>query len=239
LNINYWESNIRDKEDDLAIQIMQIAKRAGVQQLIYSALPHVEAITRGNLKVQHFSTKGRAMEECKRMGFQCVTYLLPSFYYSNWFIFFPPQVEQDGGLTWTIPGRGNQFSSYDAYSDTGRAVRAILENPNDFNCKHVCLEGDCLKVTEVMDRISAVAGRKVKCRFVEYDKFAEMRREGGRENAEMFQWFDNYGYFGPTYDRKDCIKWNKNRDPQMKSFFEWLQTGTWRDLLNKFHGIRL
>jgi nucleoside-diphosphate-sugar epimerase len=237
LNLNYFDPNLREREEIVAKQIMQIAKAKGVMHMIYSALPQVDFITHGDVRLPQFSMKGKAMDFCKTLGFRYLSFVLPSFYYSNWFAFFPPRKLEDGSLLWSIPGEGNGFSSYDACDDTGRCVRAILENPEVYNGKLVCIQGDHLTVREAMDEISKCVNLNVKCQFLDYENYCTLG--GHRENAEMFKWFDKYGFFGPCAQSKDCVLWNKERDPNMRSFSEWLQTGEYKSLLETCAGIKL
>lgn len=237
LNLNYFDPNLREREEEVAKQIMQIAKAKGVMHLIYSGLPEVDSLSKGMVHLPQFSMKGRAMDFCKNLGFRYLTFVLPSFYYTNWFAFFPPKELEDKSLLWSIPGEGKAFSSYDACNDTGRCVREILDNPEAYNGKHVCIKGDHLSVREVMDQISVCTGRDVKCQFLDYDSYCNLG--GQRENTEMFKWFDNYGFFGPCADTINCVFWTKEHDPQLKSFAEWLQTGEYKPILEHCANIKI
>jgi len=215
LNLNFWEKDIWDKEVELGKKIADILKKEGVK---YSSLPNSERVSHGKYKVMHFSGKAEIAEYILSLGFEHVHFVEAPMYYQNYGTFFP--VEKSGDheqYVINIPGSGAKAISMFDPNDYGHGVVLALSDPDKYNGKYLELEGDRLSPDEVASLLTELSGKKVVINYIPYDVFASLF-PGAHELSEMFNWFDDFGYYGP----EDPERRIRVRDGQktLRSFYE-------------------
>src|SRR6266404_5950205 len=96
---------LEQRTDELkqATAAVRAAKEAGVNHLVWSTLPDVEAISRGKLHVPHFTGKAKVDRIVKEAGFANYTFVIAPFYYQNLTGVLGPQKQPDGSSGWTLP----------------------------------------------------------------------------------------------------------------------------------------
>lgn len=219
--VNFWDPEIMNNEGELTKEIMQVAKKAGVKQIIFSSLANVGKVSKGDISVPHFTLKAEAFEYLNTLGFEFVTAVEPAAYYSNWFTFFKPKEDEDGTLVWTWPGKDTPVSQFDVKSGTGPAVLAVAKDPEKYNGQQILLQADLLSPSQIVEQISSKLGKPGRVEFADPEEFSKLF-PGAQELAEMVKWFNEYGYYGPeTEDRKH----GSGKDiGGLISFDEWLQS---------------
>lgn len=223
--INFWDPDIMTKEGELTKQIMDVAKKAGVRQVIFSSLANVGKVSGGEITVPHFTLKAEAYEYLQTLGFDSITAVEPAAYYSNWFTFFKAVEDDDGTLVWTWPGQNNPVSQFDVKTGTGPAVLQAALHPDEYNGKQILLEGELLTPEEIVQQISEKLGKPGRVNFADPDEFSKSF-PGAHELAQMVKWFDQYGYYGPeTTERKH----NSGKEiGGLISFEDWLESGEYK-----------
>jgi uncharacterized protein YbjT (DUF2867 family) len=78
---NFWQEGT--DEISQATAAIQAVKAAGVNHLVWSTLPDVEAISGGKFKVPRFTGKGKVDAIVKDAGFPRHTFVVPPAYYQN------------------------------------------------------------------------------------------------------------------------------------------------------------
>lgn len=225
--VNFWDPDIMTKEEELTKAIVDVAREAGVEQILYASLANVEEVSKGALDVPHFTMKAKAGDYILQQNFKYVTFIEAACYYSNWFTFFAPTKEEDGTLVWKYPGKGT-ISQYDPRTGTGGAAVAALKNPEEYNGRFVLLEGDSLTAEETIALIGKKLGKPTRVDYVDPDVFSTFF-PGAKEISEMVKWFDEYGYYGPETDKR---KWSSGKETaKLMTFEEWLDTGAYEKLL--------
>jgi len=220
--VNFWDPEIMTKEGKLTKQVMDVAKKAGVRQVIFSSLANVGKVSDGKIDVPHFTLKAEAWDYLQTLGFESVTAVEPAAYYSNWFTFFKAVEEDDGTLVWTWPGKNNPVSQFDVNTGTGPSVLQAALHPDEYNGKFILLEGDLLTVEEIVAKLSKKLGKPARVNYADPDEFSKSF-PGAHEIAQMVEWFDTYGYYGPeTPDRKHS---SGKEIGGLMSFDEWLDSG--------------
>src|ERR1700722_12450776 len=76
---NSWEAGAEEPQQ--AVAAIDAAKDAGVQHLIWSTLPNVEAISGGTINVPHFTEKAKIERRVSEAGFAYHTFVVAPFYY--------------------------------------------------------------------------------------------------------------------------------------------------------------
>src|SRR5205823_1577393 len=86
-----------------ATAAVRAAKDAGVKHFIWSTLPDVDAISRGEFHVPHFTSKAKVDRIVKEAGFANHTFVIAPFYYQNLIGALAPQKQADGSAGWALP----------------------------------------------------------------------------------------------------------------------------------------
>lgn len=221
--VNFWDPEIGTKEGEITNAIFDQAKKAGVKHVIFSSLANVDKVSNGKIHVPHFSLKAESWEYLQTLGFDAVTAVEPAAYFSNWFTFFKATEADDGTMVWTWPGKqGNAFSQFDANTGVGPSVLAAAKNPKKYHKANILLEGEKISIEQVVEKISQKLGKPGRVHFEDPAKFATFF-DGAQELANMVQWFEEYGYYGPETETR---KHGSGRDiGGLISFDEWLESG--------------
>lgn len=227
--VNFWDPDILTKEGELTREIFDEARKAGIKHVIYSSLADVGKISDGKLTVPHFTLKAEAWEHLQTMGFETVTAVEPAAYYSNWFSFFKPVEDDKGTLVWTWPGKeGNAFSQFDASTGVGPSVLEAAKHPETYHKRNVLLEGDKVSVEEIVAAIGKKLEKPTRVEFVDPKIFATFF-DGAKELAEMVEWFETYGFYGPETEKR---KHGSGKEiGGLLSFEEWLDTKAYEKLM--------
>ena len=227
--VNFWDPDIFMKEEVLTKAILDVAKNAGVPHVIYSSIADVDAVSGGKFNVPHFTMKAKALEHARSLGFPYLTDVEAAMYYSNFFTFMKPQKEEDGTLVWSLPSKG-KISAYDPNTGTGPAVVTAIKDPEAYNGKEILLEADLLSCEEMVEMMGTKVGVKAKFQYIEPKVFAGFGFPGAEELAEMFEWFDQYGYYGPeTEQRKHASGKDASGAGKLLTFQQWLDTEAYKN----------
>ena len=226
--VNFWDPEIMMKEQDLTQEIMDVAKAAGVKHVIYSALANVEQVTDGKLNVPHFTGKAKAHEYLQTLGFEVVTTVEPAAYYSNWLTLMKPHEDEDGTLVWTWTGDGKAFSHFDVDTGTGPAVLEVAKHPEKYNGKQILLEAEKLTPEQIVSGVAQKMGKKGRIHYLPLEEYAKLF-PGADELAEMVQWFDQYGYYGPETQARHHQ--SGKAIGGLISFEEWLESEAFQKLV--------
>src|SRR5258708_16571543 len=98
---NFWEKGTDELAE--ATAAIRAAQDAGVNHLIWSTLPDVEAISGGKFKVPHFTGKAKTDRIVKEAGFAHHTFVIAPFYYQNLTGALAPQMQADESLRLPLP----------------------------------------------------------------------------------------------------------------------------------------
>jgi uncharacterized protein YbjT (DUF2867 family) len=86
---NFWQPGTDERKQALAA--VRVAREAGVRHFVWSTLPNVEAISRGNLDVPHFTGKAKIDRIVREAGFANHTFVIAPMYYQNLIGIMAPQ----------------------------------------------------------------------------------------------------------------------------------------------------
>ena len=224
--VNFWDPEIMGKEEELTKKILDVAKECGVKHILYSSLANSEQVSGGKLKVPHFSMKAKAADYAKSLGFPYLTFVEPAMYYSNFFSMKPTE-QDDGSLVWNLPAKG-KISAFDPNTGTGPATVVAIKDPETYNNQYLLLEADSLTPEEMVDMILKKMGKKGTYNYVEPKVFASFGFPGAEEIAEMFEWFTDYGYFGPETVERKHSSGKAAAGGKLLSFQQWLDTEAYK-----------
>ena len=172
---NFWDRNTRMSEFKQGKNLVRAAKDAGIQHFIWSTLPDYEALSGGNYRVPHFTSKARVDNEVKMAGFRYHTFVEAPFYFQNFLTLHAPKKTPDGRELWRYPADKDKcrFACGDI-KELGKVVAAALNQPDKVgNGQYLALASDYLCWQELVDILNA-QGHKLDYERVcaeEYDSF--------------------------------------------------------------------
>ena len=210
---NYWEHF--DKEFQQGKNLVDAVKRAGIEHFVFSTLPHVKKITKGDIEVPHFDTKGRLEEYARGLGLN-VTFVHVAFYYENFLFFFPPQKQEDGSYSFGFP-QGDVPLAAVSVEDLGGVVKAVFDDPAAFKDRVVGVVGDDLPPKAYAEIMSQVLERRVVYNHIPREVFASFGFPGAEDLANMFEY---NRLFIPN--RRADFDESRALYPGMQTFETWL-----------------
>jgi uncharacterized protein YbjT (DUF2867 family) len=193
----FWDPRQGAREAELGAAAVRAARKAGVQHLIWSTLPDVEKISGGRFEVLHFTGKAHVDDAVRSAGFPRHTFVEAPFYFQNFLGLGAPQPLPGGGHGWARPmDPAKRVIDAGDISDVGKAVAAA------FGARDRLPDGSVLAVCggtySWNDFVSTLRTQGHDVKFVQVPAEAFDRSfPGAPELREMFQYFEEYTYFGP------------------------------------------
>jgi uncharacterized protein YbjT (DUF2867 family) len=203
-----------------ATAAVHAAKDAGVKHLVWSTLPDVEAISKGKLRVPHFTGKAKVDRIVKEAGFANYTFVIAPFYYQNLIGVLGPQKQPNGSVGWTMPLDPAVRSIHMGdITELGGLVAGAFAHPDQAgHGEYLPLVGDFLSFNEIIDTLKQ-QGHNFSFHQVPKEVFAGFF-PGAAEIAEMLAYFQAHTYLGS--DSRDQIALaNKVAGRQATKFSAW------------------
>ena len=218
---NFWEAGADEFKQ--AITAVEAAKGAGVQHLIWSTLPNVEAISRGQFNVPHFTNKAKVERIVSEAGFANHTFVIAPFYYQNLLSVMAPQKQADGTAGWALPlDPERRVIHMGDITELGRIVAGAFAQPElAGHGKHLPLVGGLLSFNEIVATL-ARQGNELSFKRVPREVFAGWF-PGAEDVATMLAYFEAHTYLGS--DSRDAIALaNEVAGQQPTKFSAWART---------------
>jgi len=219
LMTNAWEADANELRQ--ATAAVSAAKAAGVQHVIWSTLPDVEAISHGQFHVPHFTGKAKVERLVSEAGFVYHTFVIAPFYYQN-LAGGPmaPQKQADGTAGWALPlDPGRRVIHMGDITELGRIVAGAFAQPQlAGHGEHLPLAGDFLSFNEIIATLNR-QGNAFSFTQVPREVFAGWF-PGAEDVATMLAYFETHTYLGS--DSRDAIALaNKVAGKQPTTFDDW------------------
>lgn len=205
---NYWELMDQAKEVEMGKNIVDVAKKVGVEHFVFSGLQSVKkAIEKA---CPHFDGKAEVEEYMFASGLSATTVRYAAFM-ENIFTQLAPQKVGDGQFVWNIP-MGNKDFDMVYTGRAGLAVTAIFKNPAEYIGKSVGLSGDRKTVSQYCEILNThVAPAKVTPTQMTAEEFAKLPFPGADDLGVMFEFLQTSH---PSYS----VDETKKLDPQTVDF---------------------
>jgi uncharacterized protein YbjT (DUF2867 family) len=151
---NFWAPGADEVKE--ATAAVRAAKDAGVNHLIWSALPNVEAISGGKFNVPHFTGKAKVDRIVKEAGFAHHTFVIAPFYYENLLGALAPQKQADGSLGWALPLNPDvRCIHMGDIGELGHIVAGAFAYPDQAgHGEYLPLVGDFMSFNEIVDTLN-------------------------------------------------------------------------------------
>jgi len=192
---NFWEGADEIAQGKNAVDA---AKAAGIEHFIWSTLPHVESISKGEFDVPHFTGKAKVDEMVKNAEFKYSTFVQPPFYYQNLVGVSGPQPKQDGTTGWTMPIDPTKRVIHMAdINDLGKVVAGAFLQPDKVgNGAYLSLATEINSFNDILQAFKE-NGKDYTFTQVPPEVFSTFF-EGAKEVAEMLSYFEKHTYMGPN-----------------------------------------
>jgi len=215
---DFWGTG-GSKEAEVAqgINIVNGAKKAGVQHLVLSALDSPTKITNGKIAVPHFDSKAEFQEHLINSGVP-YTIVQAAAYFENAKGMVKPNAEGHLSITLPIPA-DSKFAQF-SVAETGLVVRAVLDAREKYLGKKIAIVGDVISGNDIAATLSKQIGKPVTVNQVPEKVFASFGFPGAEEIANMFTYFDEYGYYGEKVNKRDIWE-GKAVAPELSTFAQW------------------
>jgi uncharacterized protein YbjT (DUF2867 family) len=215
---NFWQPGTDERKQALAA--VRAAREAGVQHFIWSTLPNVEAISRGNLDVPHFTGKAKIDRVVREAGFANHTFVVAPMYYQNLIGMMAPQKQTDGTVGWSLPldptVRGIHMGDI---GELGNIVAGAFAHPDQSgHGEYLPLVGDFMSFNDIIATLNR-EGHKFSFKQVPRESFAASF-PGAAEIASTFAYFQAHTYLGAD-SREQIALANKVAGKQPTKFSAW------------------
>lgn len=216
-------TNFREPGTDEAKQAsaaVRAAEDADVKHLIWSTLPHVEAISGGKFNVPHFTGKASIDRIVADAGFAHHTFVIAPFYYQNLLGALAPQKQADGSIGWALPLDPNMRCIHMGdINELGDIVAGAFAHPDGAgNGEYLPLVGDFLSFNEIVDTLDR-QGHQFSFIQMPKEVFANLF-PGAAEIAEMLSYFQAHTYLGSDSSERIALA-NKIAGMQPTPFSAW------------------
>ncbi len=217
-------TNFSEHQDE-ASQVknaVEAAKEAGVKHFIWSTLPNVEAISKGEFNVPFFTGKAKANELVKNAGFKYYTFVQPPFYYQNFSGLLAPMAKQDGTTGWTFPiDPAKKTIHIGDINDLGKVVTgALLQPEKSGNGSVLSFATQLSSFNEILEAYKN-NGKVYSFTQVPAEVFSTFF-EGASLYAAMFGYIDKYSFMGPNSEAQIALAKEVASD-SFVSLTEWIK----------------
>ena len=215
---NFWEGGDEIGQVENAIEA---AKATGMKHFVWSTLPNVEFISKGEFEVPHFTNKAKADELVRKAGFKYYTFVQPPFYFQNFLHLMAPQSKPDGSFGWTLPiDPAKKAFHMSDITDLGKIVTGVFLQPEKTgHGAYLSLATELNSFNDIMNAYKT-NGKEYSYTQVPVEVFSTFFA-GAKEVAAMLGYFEKYTYMGP--DSKPQIELaKKTAAKEFISFREWI-----------------
>lgn len=216
---NFWQEDVDEIKQ--AVAAIEAAKAAGVNHLIWSTLPNVEAISGGKFKVPQFTGKAKVDAIVKDAGFPRHTFVVPPAYYQNFTGPVGPQKLQDGSFGWVMPidPTVRCFHMGDI-NELGNIVAGAFARPDETgDGAYLPLVGDFLSFNDLVGALNQL-GHQFTVTRVPREVYAGFF-PGADALAETLAYYETYTYLGPGSHSEEIALANKIAGRTPTSFAAW------------------
>uniref|UniRef100_W5M6Y9 NmrA-like family domain-containing protein 1 n=1 Tax=Lepisosteus oculatus TaxID=7918 RepID=W5M6Y9_LEPOC len=210
---NFWEHFDKSTEVKQGKMVADLAKKLGLQHVVYSGLENVHRLTGGKLTVLHFDGKGEVEEYFRSLGVPTTSVRLP-FYFENFTSFFKPAKATDSGAYVIGVPMGDVPMDGMSVADLGPVVVSVLMNREEFVGKDIGLSAERLTVQQYCEVMTRCLGKTFVDAKSDELKGPRPLVRGVLELANMFRFY----LMKPDRD----LALTRRLYPQVLSFEQWL-----------------
>jgi uncharacterized protein YbjT (DUF2867 family) len=199
---NFWDPAQMQSETTIGTALVKAARAAGVHHLIWSTLPDCEKLSGGRFKVLHFTNKARVDAAVEAAAFPRHTFVQAPMYFQNFVGRMRPEPLPSGGRGWAVPmDLAARVMHAGDVTEVGRAVAAAFAAGDRLsNGSYLDVCGGTYSWNDFVATLNGLGHdlKVVRVPADAYDKFFS----GAHELREMFEYYEQYTYFGPEAGKR-------------------------------------
>ncbi|CAF3193729.1 unnamed protein product [Rotaria socialis] len=204
------------------------AAKLQVPYFIFSTLEDTMKLSSGKYDVPHFAQKAKIRDYIKENHPTLKTiYVEPGFYMQNWLSSLKPKKSADGTMIFALPVDEKTTLHMVDIEDTGPIITAILNDPEKYVGQDICMCGDAIQFSDVPKIFTKVTGVPASAKTLTEAEYRLGMQSAPKfiqdEFFAMFQWFQEYGYYGKDKD------WTTGKKlTTLNTFEQWLKKNGWK-----------
>ncbi|XP_019591384.2 nmrA-like family domain-containing protein 1 [Rhinolophus sinicus] len=210
---SFWDRHGKEKEVCQGKLVADVAKRLGLQHVVYSGLENVKRLTGGKLEVGHFDGKGEVEEYFWSIGVP-MTSVRMAAYFENFLTTWKPLKASDGDYYTLALPMGDIPMDGISVADIGAVISSIFNSPAEFVGKAVGLSAEALTIQQYADVLSKSLGKEVRDAKITPEAYEKLGFSGAEGLANMFRFY----HMKPDRD----VKLTHRLNPKVKSFNQFI-----------------
>jgi len=230
---NFWEHLDMKREAAEGKMMVDAAKAAGVDLLIWSGLDSVSEISKGKYTtVDHFEGKAEITAYARQSGVPLITAQI-GWYGTNHLLFdgYKPTKEADGSYVLALPvGPDTVFPFIDAPHDYGQFVRKAIESPSFGPGSEILASSEDISIRDMLAQLSQITGKKVVHKRIGDEEFMAATKFPHRVALELLdstKFYEEFGLFGP----KDTKPSRQDLPRTPRTWAEFVRVTDWSSVL--------
>ncbi|CAF3527807.1 unnamed protein product [Rotaria socialis] len=199
-----------------------------IPYFIFSTLEDATKLSGGKYVAPHFAEKAKVRDYIKEYHPTLKTiYVEPAFYMQNWSNIFKPQKSADGAMIFALPIDEKTTLHMVDIEDTGPIVCKILNDPDKYVGQDICICGEAIQFSDIPKVFTKVTGIPALAKTLTEEEYRSaiqfLPKFVQDELFAMFQWFQEYGYYGKDKD------WTTGQKlTALNTFEQWLKKTGWK-----------
>jgi len=186
-----WNAEHINLEEQYGKNMVDAAKINGVRIFVWSSLINARDVSRGKYEVTHFTAKNEVEKYARAQGLPLISFY-PGFFMSNMTSWFKPRKAPDGVTEISLGlNPGVKLPMIAVEEDVGKFVTYLINHHREFIGRQI-YAATYYTPEEIVDGYSRATGEKA--RFIRTPDDV-VKGQVGDELAEMFRFFNEYGYY--------------------------------------------
>ena len=201
-----YTGQLAEQETRQGRSIADAAVAAGAKYFIYSTLLDTSVFHKGKLQLPHFDVKAEIETYIRSLPIKSA-FFAPGSFMQNFSATQAPRPLGDGTYAlFNFVSPETLAPLIETKADTGKYVGAILAEPEKYEGKVLWAATELVSWGEMVEVMSKKSGKTVVYKQLPKEVFAGFMPEGARTMlADMFEWMQGYGYYGP--ETKERVEW--------------------------------
>ncbi|KAJ7158033.1 NAD(P)-binding protein [Mycena crocata] len=230
---NFWDHLDFQREVDEGKMMIDAAKAAGVERIVWSGLAPVKQLSGGKYThVYHFDSKAAITEYGRQSGVPFVN-VIAGFYASNFLEPWKITKQPDGTCAMELAVKPSAvLPVIDVETDYGLFVRQVLELPVFPAGREVYTSSQDISLEDIAGQLSAATGKTVVLKVVSVEEWQKSYEAAGftpaiaTELIEMYRFADEIGYYGgqPSSSREGLAR-------PTRTWVEFAKSADWSKIL--------
>lgn len=203
-----YDDKLYEREYNQGKTVADAAVAAGAKAIIFSSLVGVSQISNGKYKqAQHFDVKHDIEVYIRSLPGINKYFIVPGWFMQNFQVMSRPQHLGDGNYGFfNVMKPETEYPMIDVEGDIGKWVTAVLAEPEKYKGKTFAASTTTYTFRETAEILSKMSGKTVSYIQIPIDQFKQrLPKEMADDLAEMCQFIEEYGYYGP--DSKMQVDW--------------------------------